>query len=66
MMDAVTIVILTISLVKVLYTFDDDNKTNCLARFPDALNIPTVALDNNTQIGVIELRKCIEAIVNAR
>ncbi|KAL9083690.1 MAG: hypothetical protein Q9165_008418 [Trypethelium subeluteriae] len=51
--------------VKVLYTFDDDNKTNCLARFPDALSIPTVALDNNTQIGIIELRKCIEAIVNA-
>ncbi|KAF2233427.1 hypothetical protein EV356DRAFT_568075 [Viridothelium virens] len=51
--------------VKVLYTFDDDNKTNCLARFPHALSIPTVALDNNTQIGIIELRKCIEAIINA-
>lgn len=51
--------------VKVLYTFDNDNKTNCLARFPDVLNIPTVPIDDNTQIGVIELRQCIRAIVGA-
>ena len=64
--DALAISTLNMYTVKILYTFDDDNKTNCLARFPHALNIPTVALDNNTQIGVIELKKCIEAIVNAR
>ena len=60
------IVTLSVPIVKILYTFDDDNKTNCLARFPHTLNIPTVALDNSTQIGVIELKQCIEAIVNAR
>lgn len=52
--------------VKVLYTFDDQNKSNCLARLPNALSIPTVALDETTQVGVIELKSCIQAIVAAR
>lgn len=51
--------------VKVLYTFDHENKTNCLARFPDTLQIPAVAIDENAQVGVIELRQCIQAIVEA-
>ncbi|KAF2005574.1 hypothetical protein P154DRAFT_482976 [Amniculicola lignicola CBS 123094] len=51
--------------VKVLYTFDDENKSNCLARLPNALNIPTVSLDETTQIGVIELKSCIQAITAA-
>lgn len=51
--------------VKILYTFDDDNKTNCLARFPDTLNIPTVAIDDTTQVGVIELCQCVQAITAA-
>ncbi|KAK7192560.1 hypothetical protein DPSP01_006501 [Paraphaeosphaeria sporulosa] len=51
--------------VKVLYTFDDQNKSNCLARLPNALSIPTVSLDETTQIGVIELKTCIQAIVSA-
>ena len=52
--------------VKVLYTFDDQNKSNCLARLPNALNIPTVSLDETTEVGVIELRNCIQAIAAAR
>ncbi|GAB7357934.1 hypothetical protein MBLNU230_g0101t1 [Neophaeotheca triangularis] len=51
--------------VKILYTFDNENKTNCLARFPDILQVPAVPVDENTQIGVIELRQCIQAIVSA-
>ena len=51
--------------VKILYTFDTDNKTNCLARFPDVFNIPAVAIDENSQVGVIELTQCIQAIVSA-
>ncbi|KAF4538725.1 Gata transcription factor [Lasiodiplodia theobromae] len=51
--------------VKVLYTFDDSHKTCCLARLPNALNIPTVPIDEENQVGVIELRTCIEAIVAA-
>lgn len=52
--------------VKVLYTFDDENKTNCLARWPHLLDIQTAFLDEKTQIGVIELKTCIQAIVSAR
>ena len=52
-------------LVKVLYSFDNENKTNCLARWPQALDIRTAYLDENTQIGVIELKTCIQAIVAA-
>lgn len=51
--------------VKVLYTFDDQNKSNCLVRLPNAFNIPTVSVDENTQVGVIELKTCIQAIVSA-
>ncbi|TVY76103.1 CENP-A multicopy suppressor protein [Lachnellula suecica] len=49
--------------LKVLYTFDDQNKTNCLARWPHVLQIQTVAVDETTSIGVIELKTCIQAIV---
>ena len=51
--------------VKILYTFDSDNKTNCLARFPDVLQIPAVAIDESSQVGVIELKQCLQAIVAA-
>jgi hypothetical protein len=51
--------------VKILYTFDQDNKTNCLARFPDVLQIPAVAIDESSQVGVIELKQCLQAIVAA-
>lgn len=52
-------------LVKVLYSFDNESKTNCLARWPQPLDIRTAYLDENTQIGVIELKTCIQAIVGA-
>lgn len=51
--------------VKVLYTFDADSKTTCLARFPNTLQIPAVAIDEQSQVGVIELQQCIQAIVSA-
>jgi hypothetical protein len=52
--------------LKVLYTFDNENKTNCLARWPHVLDLQTAFLDEQTQIGVIELKTCIQAIVSAR
>lgn len=52
--------------VKVLYTFDNENKTNCLARWPHVLDIQTAYLDEQTPVGVIELKTCIQAIVSAR
>ena len=51
--------------MKVLYSFDNENKTNCLARWPTAIDIRTAYLDESTQIGVIELKTCIQAIVAA-
>ena len=51
--------------MKVLYTFDNENKTNCLARWMKVLPIRTAYLDENTQIGVVELKTCIQAIVTA-
>ncbi|KAI9679127.1 MAG: hypothetical protein M1829_001797 [Trizodia sp. TS-e1964] len=51
--------------LKVLYTFDDQNKTNCLARWPYELDVKTVLADEGTWIGVIELKTCIQAIVAA-
>ena len=51
--------------VKVLYTFDGQNKTNCLARWPRVLNVRTAYLDETTQIGIVDLKTCIQAIVAA-
>lgn len=51
--------------VKVLYTFDDQNKTNCLARWPQVIEIRTAYLEDCTQIGVVDLKTCILAIVAA-
>ena len=51
--------------VKVLYTFDSENKTNHLARWPHPLDIQSAYLDESTQIGVIELKTCIQAIAAA-
>ncbi|KAI4193926.1 MAG: hypothetical protein LQ350_008073, partial [Teloschistes chrysophthalmus] len=51
--------------LKVLYTFDHENKTNCLARWPHNIDIRTAYLDSSTQVGVIELKTCIQAIVAA-
>ena len=51
--------------VKVLYSFDSENKTNCLARWPQPLDIRTAHLDETTEVGVIELKICIQAIVSA-
>ena len=48
-----------------LYTFDDLNKTNCLARWPQSLDIRSVFLDESTQIGVVELKTCLQAVVSA-
>lgn len=52
--------------VKIIYTFDIENKTNFLARWPHMLDIQTGSLDENAQVGVIELKTCLQAILSAR
>lgn len=49
--------------LKVLYTFDDQNKTNCLARGEDVLKIKTVAMDETASIGILDLKTCIETVI---
>jgi len=48
-----------------LYTFDDNNKTNCLARCPQTYKVRTAFLDPATEIGIIELRTCVQSIITA-
>lgn len=51
--------------LKILYTFDQDSKDNHLARWPHSLDVNTCFIDNASQIGVVDLRTCLEAIINA-
>ncbi|KUI52626.1 hypothetical protein VP1G_00172 [Cytospora mali] len=47
--------------LKVQYTFEKDQQ-NCLARWPQTLQIPTVAIDERNSIGIVDLRTCLQAI----
>ena len=51
--------------VKVLYTFDEKSTVNCLARKQGTIHCRTAFLDENTQIGVVDLKTCLTAVVNA-
>ncbi len=51
--------------LKILYTFDTDSKDNHLARWPHSLDVNTCYVDNSTQIGVVDLRTCLEAVITA-
>jgi hypothetical protein len=51
--------------LKVLYTFDAESKNNCVKRWPDILNVQTAFIDEQTQIGVIDLKICLKALVSS-
>ena len=51
--------------LKVLYTFDAESKNNCLARWPHVLEIQTAFVEDATQIGVIDLKTCLQALASA-
>jgi len=51
--------------LKVLYTFDIEQKDNHLARYPHPLEVQTAFVDETSQIGVIDLRTCLEAVTTA-
>ena len=48
--------------MKVHYTFDRDGQVHCLARWPHTLQIQTIPLDEKNNIGVVDLRTCLQAI----
>lgn len=47
--------------MKVQYTFEKDQQ-NCLARWPHALPIQTIPIDERNVIGIIDLRTCLQAL----
>lgn len=49
--------------MKVLYS--GDGKTNCLTRLQNAVNMQTAFINESTEIGLMELRSCIQAIIQA-
>ncbi|RKF73611.1 putative gata transcription factor protein [Golovinomyces cichoracearum] len=51
--------------LKILYTFDGQNKTNHLARWPDVLPIRKISIDQTTTVGVVLLQTCLRAIIEA-
>ncbi|KIX04460.1 uncharacterized protein Z518_05328 [Rhinocladiella mackenziei CBS 650.93] len=51
--------------LKVLYTFDAEQKDNHLARWPQPLEVQTAFVDDVNQIGLIDLRTCLEAVTTA-
>lgn len=51
--------------LKVLYTFDAEQKDNHLARWPQPLDVQTAFVDETNQIGVVDLRTCLEAVTTA-
>ncbi|KIW90715.1 uncharacterized protein Z519_08498 [Cladophialophora bantiana CBS 173.52] len=51
--------------LKVLYTFDSEQKDNHLARWPHPLEVQTAFIDDINLIGVIDLRICLEAVTTA-
>lgn len=51
--------------LKILYTFDLEHKNNHLARYPHPLDIQTAFIDDSNQIGVVELKTCLDAVLEA-
>lgn len=50
--------------VKVLYKFNREDKFDCLARPSQTYAVQTIPIDQSTTIGVIDLRICIQAVVD--
>lgn len=51
--------------LKVYYTFDAQHQHNHLAKWPHALNVHTAKQSETIEIGIIDLRTCVEAILYA-
>lgn len=51
--------------LKILYTFDAESKNNCLARWPQILDVQTAFVEDLTQVGVVDLRICLQALASA-
>ncbi|KAI5461371.1 hypothetical protein BGZ63DRAFT_404230 [Mariannaea sp. PMI_226] len=50
--------------LKVHYTFDKENKVNCLARSSQTLQVQTIPLDDKNSIGIVDIRVCMQAVAD--
>ncbi|KAI5865494.1 hypothetical protein GGS23DRAFT_429464 [Durotheca rogersii] len=50
--------------LKVHYTFDREGQERCLARWPQILHVRTIPMDEQNTIGVVELKTCLQAVVD--
>ena len=51
--------------LKVHYTFDTEHKVDCLSRPSESYDVDTVALEDGTSIGIIDLRTCLQAVTSS-
>lgn len=51
--------------LKVLYTFDAESKNNCVTRWPNVLEVQSAFVDSQTQIGVVDLKICLQALATS-
>ncbi|KAF8246358.1 hypothetical protein K440DRAFT_632052 [Wilcoxina mikolae CBS 423.85] len=49
--------------LKISYSFDEGNKSNCLARWPHLINTPVVQVNRDLLVGAVEFRTCILSII---
>ncbi|KAL7276110.1 hypothetical protein RUND412_000900 [Rhizina undulata] len=50
--------------LKVSYTFDE-NKSNCLARWPYPVTTPVLEVDKDTLVGAVELKTCVMSVITS-
>ena len=55
----------TAAKLKVYYTFDAEHKVDHLSRPPQSFQIQSATLDDNTTIGIIDLRSCLESVITS-
>lgn len=53
-------------IVKVAYTFDDESKSNCLARYPHLVHSRVVQVDMDLLVGAVEFKTCILSMISSR
>lgn len=53
-------------IVKVAYTFDDESKSNCLARYPHPINSRAIQIDKGLLVGAVEFKTCILSMISSR
>lgn len=51
--------------LKVAYTFDDESKSNCLARYPHPISTRAIQMDKDLLVGAVEFKTCILSMISS-